>query len=110
MAAALLREGVLALRQGVLASVRVPLAQQGLAPAPALARCFSSYLDKQQVQDRVLQVVKTFEKVEEGKVSTGEAARRSGARAMARGAAPSGRRRRRQAAAAGRQEPCKVRS
>ena len=73
---AALRNSLQALRQGVLAAVRLPanpsFAQQA---APALARGFAaegSYLDKQQVQDRVLQVVKAFEKVEEGKVRTGE--------------------------------------
>ncbi|EFN58407.1 hypothetical protein CHLNCDRAFT_59568 [Chlorella variabilis] len=63
------------LRQAVLATVRVPanpLAQQAAAPASLqFWRGFgdASYLDKKDVTDRVLGVVKNFEKVEEGKVS-----------------------------------------
>lgn len=62
------------LRQAVLATVRVPanpLAQQAAAPASLqFWRGFgdASYLDKKDVTDRVLGVVKNFEKVEEGKV------------------------------------------
>lgn len=65
----------MALRAGVLATARVPLnpslAQQAAAPASLqFWRGFAdaSYLDKQEVTDRVLGVVKNFEKVEEGKV------------------------------------------
>lgn len=66
------------LKQAVLASARVPANFALAAPAAAAAPCLqfwrglaadASYLDKQQVTDRVLSVVKNFEKVEEGKVS-----------------------------------------
>lgn len=66
------------LKAGVLASVRLqlgPAVQQGAAgPASLqLLRSFAdaSYLDKGAVTDRVLSVVKNFEKVDAGKVSAG---------------------------------------
>lgn len=71
-----LRQTLAALKQGVLATVRLPpsaAAQQAAAPVSLrLWRGFGdaagSFLDKGEVTDRVLGVVKGFEKVEEGKV------------------------------------------
>lgn len=71
-----LRQTLAALKQGVLATVRLPasgVAQQAAAPVSLrLWRGFGdaagSFLDKGEVTDRVLNVVKGFEKVEEGKV------------------------------------------
>ena len=62
-------------RQGVLATLRLQasFAQQTAAPASLqLWRGFAdSFLDKAAVSDRVLGVVKNFEKVDAGKVSCG---------------------------------------
>lgn len=61
------------LQQGVLASLRVPVGPAAAAAslgALQLVRGFAdaSYLDKNEVTDRVLSVVKNFEKVDAGKV------------------------------------------
>ena len=62
-----------AIKQGVLASLRVPVAHQAAAPTSLfLLRGFAadaSYLDKKDVTDRVLNTVKGFEKVDAGAVS-----------------------------------------
>lgn len=64
-----------AVRQGVLANVRLtPNFQTSEAVAPVslqFLRGFAdaSYLDKNEVTDRVLNVVKHFDKVDDGKVS-----------------------------------------
>lgn len=70
-----LQQTLRAIKQGVLATVRLPsgAAQQAAAPISLrLWRGFGdaagSFLDKGEVTDRVLNVVKGFEKVEEGKV------------------------------------------
>lgn len=63
------------LRAAVLSSLRVPISsvqQQAAAPTLQFWRGYAadaSYLDKSEVTDRVLNVVKNFEKVEQGKVS-----------------------------------------
>lgn len=64
------------MRQGVLGQMRLApnFAMQSEAAAPLslqFVRLFAdaSYLDKKDVTDRVLNVVKNFEKVDEGKVS-----------------------------------------
>ena len=64
-----------AIKQGVLASLRVPVAHQAAAPTSLfLLRGFAadaSYLDKKDVTERVLNTVKGFEKVDAGAVSGG---------------------------------------
>ena len=74
---ALLQRTFAAVRQGVLGQMRLApsLGLQSEAAAPMslqFLRMFAadaSYLDKKDVTDRVLNVVKNFEKVDEGKVS-----------------------------------------
>lgn len=73
---ALLQRAFAAVRQGVLANVRlapgIPLqAEQAAAPVSLqFLRFFAdaSYLNKNEVTDRVLNVVKNFEKVDAAKV------------------------------------------
>ena len=75
---ALLQRAFAAVRQGVLANVRlapgIPLqTEQAAAPLSLqFLRFFAhaSYLDKNEVTDRVLNVVKNFEKVDAAKVRT----------------------------------------
>ncbi len=58
------------LRQSVLATLRVPAVPLAAPASFQFWRGFAdaSYLDKKDVTDRVISVVKNFEKVEEGKV------------------------------------------
>lgn len=66
------------LRSAVLGSIRVPASplvaarELGAPLSLQFARCFAegTYLDKGQVTDRILELVKNFEKVEPSKVST----------------------------------------
>jgi hypothetical protein len=73
---ALLQRAIAAVRQGVLCSVRLsPNYAAASAAAAPLSLQFlrnfadASYLDKKDVTDRVLNVVKNFDKVDAGKVS-----------------------------------------
>mmetsp|Transcript_18217 Transcript_18217/g.59478 ORF Transcript_18217/g.59478 Transcript_18217/m.59478 type:complete len:124 (+) Transcript_18217:1-372(+) len=61
-----------ACREAILSRARVPVAQQALAPlALAPVRLFgaNSYLDKSEVTERVIQVVRAFHKVDAAKVT-----------------------------------------
>ena len=73
---ALLQRAIAGVRQGVLGSVRLSpnYAVASAAAAPLslqVLRNFAdaSYLDKKEVTDRVLNVVKNFDKIDAGKVS-----------------------------------------
>ena len=72
---ALLQRAFAAVRQGVLNNVRltpgIPMQSEAVAPVSLqFLRFFAdaSYLDKNEVTERVLNVVKNFEKVDSAKV------------------------------------------
>lgn len=70
---ALVQRAFASLRGAVLANLRIPASSPQTAAAPIslqILRSFAdaSYLDKNDVTDRVLNVVKHFDKVDAGKV------------------------------------------